>query len=704
MNSPLSIACLPLDVRSEADLWHRSFLSLGAKGITHNLHSLAKQFGVSFPTARRKYSAWKNSGQDRLALVNRSKLPCASDLRPLSSDLFRDWYQALCERHQRKSKPAYREFCRRWAAGEEIPGLDNSLPRHTLPAGCSYENLQRLLKDKFSLAVMRRGLGFAIAHHGPKIFTTRAGMPVGAFYMFDDLWHDHFVVFKGQIVRVLEFDALDVASGCKCAWGTKPRIRREDGTMEGLPEKFMRMLLANLLFNEGFNPDGCTLLAEHGTAAIRDNVEALLHDRTHGAITVQRSGITGEQQAILGGGTGQGKGNPRFKAPLESLRNLMHNELAALPGQTGLDRDTRPEQTHGILCETEDLLKAVAALAKTRPQVADLIKLPLLQYHAHFLPLLSAIYDRMNRRTWHNLEGWTACGHIAIEYRLSPDSQDWLSQSQFLALPQQTQSLLMSAISSPSVSSVPSVVNNSLLRERALSPWEVWSSAKPTLQRIPSYVVAEILGDDFAQERKCQNGYFEFHDQELSPEVLRYDARLENQEPGTKNQELVSDTYKVFVNPFDLRQLFVHDARGRFLGIAPRSSRVTRGDTEATADAFHYRSKRLADLLHPVKVRHQDITQEATARATHNADVLAPDRAPKLSKEDRQTGEDAGTDILGAPAPSRAIGGAPAPSRASQDLTDADDFGTPAPSRAQTSDLCPLPSETDDFLSSLSQP
>lgn len=632
----LTLATIPQVVRQECDLWHRAFVGLGedgATGITAGLRVVAKQFGVSFATARRKYSAWQHANGDRLALVNRSKARRSSAPGVEGREEFREWYVALAERNQRASKPAHREFCRRWLSGEEIPGLDNSLPRHRLPEGCSYENLQRLMKDRLALTAMRRGLGFALGKHGPQVFSTRVGMRVGQCYMFDDLWHDNFVVYKGQIVRVLEFDALDVASGCKVSWGTKPRIQRADGTQEGLPERFMRMLLASVLFNEGYSPEGCTLLAEHGTAAIRERLEALLHDRTGGVIRVQRSGMTGEQQAFLGLGKGQGKGNPRFKASLESLRSLMHNELAALPGQTGLGRDERPEYTHGILCETEDLVKAVQVLAKERPAVAEWIRLPMLQYHAHFLPLLAAIYERINRRTWHRLEGWTECGHVAIEYRLSPESGEWFGQEGLLAMPRENQSLVTS---SPT-----------LIRERQLSPWEVWRAGRPGLARIPAWVVAEILGDDFAAERKCEDGYFEFQDQELSPEVLRYEGRISMEQGAGSEEELKADTYKVFVNPFDLDQLFVHDARGRYLGAARRVKRVMRGDVEGLNAEFGRRNQRLAELLQPLRARHATVTREAAERAAHNADVLAGAmEGPRLTAGERRSGREAAEALL----------------------------------------------------------
>jgi hypothetical protein len=44
--------------------------------------------------------------------------------------------------------------------------------------------------------------------------------------------------------------------------------------MDSLKEKYARVLVANLLFNEGFSPRGTNFLAEHGTAAVSERMRA----------------------------------------------------------------------------------------------------------------------------------------------------------------------------------------------------------------------------------------------------------------------------------------------------------------------------------------------------------------------------------------------------------------------------------------------
>jgi hypothetical protein len=603
-----NFAQLPVFARAEVDTWLREFTAL-TPPITANLAAIARRMDCAPSTARRKYDAWLHSGKSWQALVNKKYLTTKTAI----SQEFLNWYTTLAEKNQRKTAPAFRIFAEMWRRGETIPGLDNDQPRYQLPKGCTYENLQRKLTDRFALTAMRRGLSVAIAQHGPKIFTTRAGLQVGEYYMFDDLWHDHFVVYKGQPVRVLELDALDVFSACKVTWGCRPRTQRDDGTFAGLKERNMRMLLANLLWHYGYNPTtGTTLMAEHGTAAIRPEVERILHDRTkqhHGQpkITVQRSGIIGEQQAVIGLGHGQGKGNFRFKAPLESLRNLIHNELAFLPAQTGKDTEYRPEHTHGILEETDALLKIAAKLP---PEKAALLKLNMLTYHDQFLPLLETVYDRINSRHEHRLEGWSKIGGIEIRYRLSPETDTWISNHEVMQMPETTRAMLLQLARSDA----------RYLTEHRLSPKEMWNRGRTNLVKLPGYIVAELLGHDLSRELKTDSNYFEFQDQELDPEPLRYETRITT--PEGLDAKLPNDKYQIYINPFDLEQIFVHDARHRYLGTARRVTRIQRDDVLAREHAFHRRSKELSDLSQDMRARHIHTTIEATERLRHNTDLI----------------------------------------------------------------------------------
>jgi len=478
---------------------------------------------------------------------------------------------------------------------------------------------------------MRVGLGSARAKHGPKTFTTRVGLWPMSHLMIDDLWHDNYVIYRGTPCRVLEFDAIDVLSACKIGWGTKPRLPREDGSHEGLPEKFVRMLLAQIFHQFGFAPRGTIILAEHGTAAVPEFIKRILHDRTGGLIQVRESGMTGKEQAVAGMAQGRGGGNPRFKSSLESLRNLIHNELGALAAQTGSNaRLNKPERLDGELKHAQDLLKAVAVLAERNPDRAAMIQLSVLQYHSQFLPLLADVYETINQRDWHELEGWYECGFVVPQLN---DAGQWVCPETLL--PAKREALLALAR-----------VDKGYSREQRLSPREVFNRGMGGLTKLPSFVVSEMLGPDFAREVKCANSYFEFEDDELAAprEVLRYESRILT--PDGSEQELPSDSYQVFVNPFDLAQLFVHDAKGRHLGIARRVVPDCKADLTAIQRQFGRNNQRLADLLKPLRERHADTTRTAAQRAAHNAAVLeahnadVPTPAPVAVEEfDREARE-----------------------------------------------------------------
>jgi len=615
---------LPPSVRNEVDDWLK-LLAKVTKPIQRSLEAAARQMGVSAKTARKKFDDFRKGcvKGDRVfepgdwrVLINYSKVPAVeSALTPE----FIEWFKQQAEKNKRKTRPQYRQFVKAWREGKEIPGLDNSLPRHCPPPGVGYDNLMKKIRDEFSKLAMRRGLGVAVAKCGPQIFSTRANLWVGSHIMIDDMWHDNFVVFGRQIVRVLELDALDVFSGKLLTHGTKPRFRRDDGTMDGLKEKFAGLLVTGLFFNEGYSPRGTIVLAELGTAALEERIARILFDRTGGLIRLRENGITGQEQAILTGRMyengsrkivgqrGQGKGNPRFKAALESLRNLKHNELGALQGQTGKDSDHRPEQTHGQLKECEDLLKAMAVMALKNPARARQLQLTLMDYHADFCPLLIDVYREINDRTWHDLEGWHAAGNVIVELN---DAGNWTRAENLL--PAKSDALMMLAQADP----------KNYLRQRKLSPTEVYQRGRGDLLKLPMFVVGEILGDDHAREDMTVKGaYFnEISDRELSPEPMRFESVVLT--PDGERRQLPDGKYKTFINPFDPRWLFVHDANDVCLGIAPIVERIDRGDDKQLQQAFGNRARRMEELLKPIRARHAQTVREETKRVEHNARVL----------------------------------------------------------------------------------
>ncbi len=608
---------LPVNVRLEMEAWHNAFMAV-TKPHTQALKKVAAEMGISYERTRAKFYAWLRADKDWRVCVNWAKAGRPSET---VNEEFLAWFLNLAGKHQRNTMAAWRVFARSWKNGEAVPGLDNSLPRHRIPDSCSYKNLSRHLeKKKTALTAMRRGLG-AAKPLMPMVFTSRANLWVGGQKFIDDVWHDNFVTFNGQLVRVLQLSVQDCFSGAVTSWGCKPRWEKADGSHDQLKESYARLVLASDLYDHGYSPRGTTIFAEHGTAAVSELVERILARYTtvggRPLITVERSGITGEQQALLGIGKGKGKGNFRHKSHLESLHNLFHNELQALPAQTGKDVDHRPEFTHGQLREESDLLRVAKWFQRVAPHRVAMLQPRLLQYHSQFLPLLAATFDAINRRgedpdIWtHELQGWHEAGHVIAELRFSAETDQWLDSNALDRMEPAAREAFLALART----------RGDLLRDRKLSPKEVWTPGRKQLVKLPDIAIAEMLGEDFAREERVKGSYFTFQDADLAPEPLRFEARIAR--PDGREEELDGDTFKLLVNPFNLSAVFVHDAKGRFLGTARRDVRANRADTEALEEKFKRVAVRGADQMVPLRQAHAAELAAETRRLNANADLVA---------------------------------------------------------------------------------
>lgn len=622
------------DVKSDVEAWQRELRAVAKPGLGDKLAVIAARMRVSPQTARRKHDAYLAKGWRGLADARKARRP--ADGRGLPPK-FVEHVKERFGGNQRKNLPAWRGLVGAWQRGEEIPGYEqaSAFDRDKLPKGWTYSNLSRYARlTELEQVAERQGLGAAMAH-APQVFTTRAGLWPGAMLMLDDVWHDNFVVWRGKPVRVLQLSCLDVFSGCVTGHGTKPRLELADGRMDQLKEAQTCFLLAQHFALHGYSPRRTTILAEHGTAAVRAKLAALLSDRTGGLIRVRESGITGKEQAVAGMFDGRGGGNFRFKSCLESLHNLFHNELGALPGQTGMDVARRPEQLDGgvmrvakdgtlvlggLLSHVTDLGRAMALLP---PAVAARLRMPLLNYEAEFRATLRDVVEWINRRgEWehfsHRLEGWAECGHFTTEYRATAASDHWLKDAELRALPAPEQAMLGALARSDAAT---------YSRTRPLSPREVWSAGRDQLIPLPPEVIVEILlggekvtQSDRAVERPCRDGYFVVHDQELSLDPLRFASRVRT--PDGRDEELRPDTYLTVLNPYQPEFLWVHDAAGRLLGLAKRDHRPCRDDVDAVRREFGEKAKRLAEQLLPLRARHMKETRRAAAEMGHNTDVI----------------------------------------------------------------------------------
>jgi hypothetical protein len=430
------------------------------------------------------------------------------------------------------------------------------------------------------------------------------------------MWHDFKVNVIGQrhAQRLLQLHALDLFSGCNFARGFKPVLENEiTQVQERLKEAEMIFLVAHVLSQFGYRKEGTVLVVEHGTAAIREDVEKTIHDLTNGLVRVERSGLEGAS-AFAGMYAGKSKGNFRFKAALESLGNLIHNETAntlLIPGQVGMDRDYCPEELHGRERLNDQLLRALVALP---PEQALMLRLPFLELN-QAIRIVTAVHDVINARTEHELEGWIEAGLVTNEFRLAID-QPWLPVTRLLAMSTEQRHAVEAVILSGA----------DLARVRKLAPAEVFGAGSRALIKLPSHKVAMLLGQDRRRELPAVRGsMIEFDDKELSPSPLRFEAVARMH--GSAPVRLQDDAkFAGVVNPFDLDTLHLFDARGCYAGSCRRMQKVCRADTEALHRACGAAAKAEAELLAPVAARGAALTRQRIADAKHNAGVLADEK------------------------------------------------------------------------------
>lgn len=598
--------------RAKSDFWRkvellRPILDL-SRGHTRALDLLADRTGESFSKWFRIYSAlrhgdWQSALEKRLCGAawwegDFCALPAADKLL----------YKRYCENNGRPlgNKQAWAAMISDWRAGKITTTQPIDITTGG-PRGWGYRNLSRHSPTKRELKAARQGSA-AAALHGPFVFRTRKGLYVGSHYVIDDKDHDFFVnsFADKQHGRPAELGSLDLFSAYKPFWVFRVQTMRPDGTKQGKPEILTRYLLAGLFHLKGYSPRGTTILAEHGTAAVRDRVLDVLQLHTGGLIKLSTSGMEGEA-AHIGQYKGIRKGNFRHKAALESRHNLEHNVLGDLPGQTGPDVKRRPSQLGAMLDANADLLALRETLIRAgRPDLAEAVQFDLLE-RTQFADVLSAAYARIGDSRDHKLEGWIECGHVRQEVLLG---DTWIDQRKLLTAPPEQRELALSLIASGSMQT----------RPVRLSRREVWDAGAGDLVRLGGGAVCDILGHDLARERKVSKGLFEFEDAEVGPGIFRFD-HIVRDGSGRIVPLREGETYQTFLNPFAVDELFVCDAKLRYLGSAEAWDKVSYADVEGQKRALGRAGKRLAEYTAALNERHAPEAAARAARTEHNASL-----------------------------------------------------------------------------------
>jgi hypothetical protein len=378
-----------------------------------------------------------------------------------------------------------------------------------------------------------------------------------------------------------------------------------------LKESYIRYLVSDLLCRVGVNPNGITILAEHGTAAMRAGMVEEINreiERLSGIrdfIKVETSGVYGAP-LVSGLFAERPRGNPRFKAMLESSWNLLHNELAMLPGQVGKDRDHSPQDIAGRDAEAKALLPIVQALAAECPrEVEHLVVGGYLGFY-EFEKILRKVKGLIENRTDHHLEGWEQCGFIRQVAVIGGVEVDLEAQ----------------ALDNPgAVEELKALVRitRAPVLAKPLSPAAAWrmSEADTKLVRFPMSLAAVILGEACGRRVKVSDkGTISMPDELTGRRLITFNALVDD---GTgriadlpRGEEFVCN-----LNPFDGKTLLVSDTAGRFVGYngSPYLPAV-HGDREADKANLALLSQAAAEQrtrLAPVIAAQREQRREQTA-------------------------------------------------------------------------------------------
>jgi hypothetical protein len=608
------------------------------KGLTKWFNTTATALGMKTGGFKAKYYALRNTG-DWTVLIDR-RVAHAAPLSSTQNPRFIAYLLGLVESYGRKSAPAFKELRRRWRVRDQkIPGYEDWQGWPEQPEGWSSRNLADIVRkeqNKARLQSVRAGTSSKTNPFLPTVLTTRVGLWPGAVIQLDDMRHNFHVTVgrKRELVLVNELGASDLSSADRFHWGAKPRRKRADGTREDIAGKDMRCFVAGMFHRFGYAPQGTMLMSEHQTAKVEEAVARMLYDATKGMVRVEWQPIEGKQAALNGYWPGSEGGNFRAKALLESTHNLIQNDLAALPLQTG-------SFSSGIkgTVTTDRIVQYITAIlrdvAKHVPHRLDLLRLPTWDFHTQLLPFLTDYYHfGLSMRTEHALEGWEALNRFVTEYTTVPGSGHYLSEQQFLKLPAPSQVAIREASQA---------APKEWTRRRPLSPGEVFAQRGQWLP-VPQTVLCDIIGQDMAREVTCRRGFLEFADEEVSLDPMIYKARYI---AGPRKGQEIGHGEKVlmFIFPFDDSQAAIAvDAKGRYLGELPLYKRVMPINPDAFGSTAPYDSRpdirseelktaagekhsRIADILEPARIHHAEAVQEARDLREHNRRVKDPKQA-----------------------------------------------------------------------------
>lgn len=592
--------------------------TLAARSISERLEPLGVR-GLSLKTLYRKASMMAEHGW-RGAVDGRT-LRKLESVGLGSNQEFVDYWQTLVAGNQRKTAPAYRRLIEQVSRGDKIPGLGTwrdmwqrdhagdtppSVCPYTLggetPPLMSYSAMLRLSPTAFGIKASRVGLMAAATDYIPDVLRTRVGLKRCQVIQIDDMWDNAKVSFSKNKLgeRVVELSAVDVLTGKIICYLAKPVIRMDDDTRQVIRSEWTRYIIGHIVCNLGI-PERMLIMGEHGTASVGDDFASALRDVSNGSITFGAGGLL-SQPLARGLYDGRPKGNPKYKGLIECLHSLKQNEMADIKGQIG-SRDSlgnEPETVYGMGKTELALATAVTALESSRPGIMARLAWPWMPWE-DYASAKAAAYDAINRRTWHEMEGWAECGHLVGEWRPQA-GMAWMPMSALEAMGEAAPAMRRVIES-----------NRDLFRTRQMSPEEAWNSRSQEVKAMGDWAMPLILGQNLAQI--CQvSPKLEMDYRDASTMRRHTIAALINGIPLERGS-----SYRIWINPCNCAKAYVADMQGRFLGVARVSQAGMYGDMDALERSLGIRQQAIAAEIKALRPIARQRERMANTDAARNA-------------------------------------------------------------------------------------
>ena len=621
-------AVASMKARVEAVDWREHMVAIDSAPKNRRvemMQQLAAQGVAPFGTIRRKYYAYQKSGA--AALVDRRRVKTMTAQNP-----WIECYMTYIENDKNTSVNGYRRMMADFRAGKPMPGavgtwremwmrerpgvpVPAECPLDWTPHGATYANLQATCKLNpnyyFNIMATRQGRKAASGFVLP-VLTSRVGLAVLAKVEYDDVWHNIDIMLGGKVVQPLEFAGYDVASGYKCSSIMKPRFARADGVRDNLKEQQFRFLFAYDHIVRGFHRGGIEDIVEHGTTAIRANVEKQIKaiPGMGDLITIRRSGILSEQ-VHAGLFIGNGGGNFKMKALCEGAHNILHNRTAHLLGNRGRDAAHLHESEPALVKYEERLMAAAAKLPEAFALKLQAGLMTFEEYGAAFRAIEASLMNDPE----HRLEGWDS--KTIAEWRLSATSNEWHDFAELKEMSPEERTAIAAVVGRDA----------RLRRVRPMSRFEAYREGLRggEIVKVDEWYLPHFM--DFEKDAidvtVRKNGLVGFRDALLyGRDEMLYRASVKTRAGWV--QSLAPDTrVSALFNPMMPEKIWLVDrGDGHTLGTCPLYNRAPAYDRHSIEIAMGDQAADLAAKVLPVRGRHQAEAEARAARMANNLRVM----------------------------------------------------------------------------------